>query len=227
MGYLNTPPFGAAAVPPGSETWPWPPSGPVGPTTKPPPRPAPKPKPGAKHRPPNPNRWKGPLVICTGKPDFIIDRFVFDSAALRKDLDENHYCEIDCIAREILKRFVTGLPRRIRHVCLMGHTDDIGQPSYNMDLGWDRAEEVRKELCKALLYHAECQRRVDIFHTLTMAVGSAGETARRFPATSADARDRNRRVAVYLQDFDSDGLKCPYLGPVPFPKPQGPIIVRR
>lgn len=211
MGYLGSLQFGAA-VPPSPETWPPVPTGPMR-QRAPTPRPPPRPKPGAKHRPPNPRRWKGPLVICTGKPDFVIDRFVFDHATLRKDEDENHFCEVDCIAREILNRWVTGRPRPVRHVCLMGHTDDIGQASYNMDLGWDRADAVRTELCKALLYHAQCANRLDIFRTLTIAVGSAGETAKRDPGTSANSRERNRRVAVYLQDFPSEGEKC--LGPPP------------
>lgn len=154
--------------------------------------------------------------ICIGKPDFRLDRFLFDKATLRRDETRNHFCEIDCIAREIVRRWST--PNPVRHVCLVGHTDEIGAPGYNFDLGKRRARAVKDELCNALQYHARCANRQDIFATLTIAVTSAGEHDPRVARTTGAARELNRRVHVYLFTDPSPGEMCP-APPAPRPPP--------
>jgi hypothetical protein len=165
------------------------------------------------------------MVICTGKPNYIVSRFEYKKWNLRDDLWEKHRCIIDCIAREVVASWVDIMRKPIRHVCLMGHTDFHGRDDYNMQLGRARANTVRTELCKALMYHAECKQRLDILTKLTIAAGTAGKTAPRDPRKTDEGRERNRRVEVYLQDFPSEGRKCPVNVPIPPQRDPGPIII--
>jgi len=80
---------------------------------------------------------------------------------------------------------------------------------------------------KALVYIAECRRSLDILTKLTIACGTRGKRNPLAPGKSDDARACNRRVDVYLQEFESDGRKCPVTIPIPPRKPQGggPVII--
>jgi len=205
------------------DLWPQGPSGPIAPNP-----PAPKTKPAPKPKPPGkPKTWIRPdkdmlieSVICDGKPDYVISRFCYNSWFLRDDMWERHRWEIQGIARDVIDRWPT--TRRVKHICLMGHTDFHGPDEYNMQLGRARANSVRDALCEALTYIAQCKMQLEILTKLTIACGTAGKTAPRATGKSDDARACNRRVEVYLQDFESDGRKCPIT--IPIPRRPGEIL---
>jgi hypothetical protein len=216
----------------GRDQWPQPPMGPIDPAPKT--KPAPKPKPAPPGQRGKKKTWVRPdqgmpteMVICTGKPNYIIGRFCYNSWYLRDDMWQRHRYEIQGIAKEIIDSWIDFGARRIKHVCLMGHTDFHGPDDYNDQLGRARANSVRDELCKALVYIAECRRSLDILTKLTIACGTRGKRNPLAPGKSDDARACNRRVDVYLQEFESDGRKCPVTIPIPPRKPQGggPVII--
>jgi hypothetical protein len=198
----------------------WPP-GPVGPID---PAPITKPAPKAKSAPPRQPAQKKitirpdqgmpvETVICTGRPNYILGRFCYNSWSLRDDMWQRHRYEIQGIAKEVIDSWAVFGGRPIKHICLMGHTDFHGPDDYNMQLGRARANSVRDELCQALMFAADCRKRLDILTNLTIACGTAGKTEPRAPGKSDDARACNRRVEVYLQDFYSEGRKCPVIVP--------------
>lgn len=211
----------------GRDGWPqgdWAPVGPP-PKTQPPP----KPKPAPPKQPAQKKTWIRPdqgmpveTVICTGKPDYALSRFCYNSWFLRDDMWERHRWEIQGIARDVIDRWNT--MRRVKHICLMGHTDFHGPDDYNFQLGRARANTVRDALCEALMYIAKCRNQLDILTKLTIACGTAGKTVPRAPGKSDEARACNRRVDVYLQTFDSEGRKCPVNIPIPPRRPQGPNV---
>ena len=231
MSYNDS--FRYGAVPRGDDVWPVPPPGPVQPSQKS--RPAPKPKP--KPAPPGQSGQKPAvrrpdegmpveMVICDGKPNYIISRFCYNSWYLRDDIWERHRWEIQGIARDVIDSWLGQRSPLVRHICLMGHADFHGKDDYNDRLGRARANSVRDALCEALKYVAECRGRLDILTKLTIACGTWGKRKPRAPGTSDDARACNRSVDVYLQDFPSDGRKCPIKVPIPPRPPQGggPLI---
>jgi hypothetical protein len=55
---------------------------------------------------------------------------------------------------------------------------------------------------------------------ITIAAGTGGMGNPRILARTDEARACNRRVEVYLMDFEGDGRKCPINVPIP-PKPPG------
>jgi hypothetical protein len=192
--------------------------GPIDPAPKT--TPAPKPKPAPPRQPAQKKILIRPdqgmpveSVICTGKPNYILGRFCYNSWFLRDDMWQRHRYEIQGIAKEVIDSWAVFGGRPIKHICLMGHTDFHGPDDYNMQLGRARANSVRDELCQALMFAADCRKRLDILTNLTIACGTAGKTAPRAPGKSDDARACNRRVEVYLQDFYSDGRKCPVIVP--------------
>jgi hypothetical protein len=166
------------------------------------------------------------MVICTGTPDYIVSRFDYKKWNLRDDLWEKHRCIILCIAQRIIDSWIDFRKRPVRHVCLMGHTDFDGHGDYNIQLGRARANSVRDELCRALTYLAECRRRLDILTQITIAAGTAGKTSPRDLKKTDEARERNRRVEVFLLYTPSDdGRKCPVTQPIPPRRQQDPIII--
>jgi len=211
-----------------NDVWPYGPSGPVGPGRPDPP--APKAKPSTSPKPAQKKTWIRPdkgmpieMVICSGKPTYVISRFCYNSWFLRDDMWERHRWEIQGIARDVIDRWRS--TRRVKHICLMGHTDFHGPDEYNIQLGRARANTVRDALCEALTYIAKCQNQIEILTKLTIACGTAGKSAPRALGKSDDARACNRRVEVYLQDFESDGRKCPITIPIPRPIPGGPTLI--
>ena len=71
-------------------------------------------------------------------------------------------------------------------IVLQGHTDYIGSDAYNMKLGMDRAEAVKKEL-------------VDLGISATrLSTISFGESKPLDPDRTDDARAKNRRVETHL-----------------------------
>lgn len=75
-----------------------------------------------------------------------------------------------------------------QQIHLVGHTDDLGTPDQNLQLGWQRALTVRKILCDCGI----SENRV-----LT---GSKGETEPATPNSDETARLLNRRVELTITD---------------------------
>jgi hypothetical protein len=201
----------------GRDGWPWP-SPDMGPDilTRPGAKPPPKPKPA----PPRQPAKKGPVklpddgmpkerVICSGSPHVILSHFCYNDWALRDDMWSRHRHVIHGIAQDVIDSWLGLKSPLVKHICLMGYADWHGEPPYNFSLGRARANTVRDELCKALMKLAKCAGRLDIMNKLTIAAGTGGESNPRILAKTDEARACNRRVEVYLVDFEGDGRKCP------------------
>jgi hypothetical protein len=218
----------------GRDMWPWPggPSGPPNPNA-PKSTPAPKPKPAPPRQPAKKQNVILPdqgmpveTVICSGKPHVILSRFCYNSWALRDDMWERHRHVIQGIARDVIDGWIDMMKPKIKHICLTGYTDWHGEEDYNIHLGRARANTVRDALCEALIKLAQCRGRLDIVTQITIAAGTGGESNPQALGKSDEARACNRRVEVYLMDFEGVGRKCPINVPIPPRKPQGggPLI---
>src|SRR3989441_1655051 len=108
-------------------------------------------------------------------------QFDFDRATLRA---EN---------RELLSR-IAGvlLTAKGYSIYVYGHTDDIGSDEYNRDLSTRRARTVRDYLVEAGLDSSIITTR------------GYGKSSRRVPATTPDARAKNRRVEIGIVDVSLD-----------------------
>ncbi len=104
-------------------------------------------------------------------------RFGFERASLSDD------------AREALDTFASGVKERNRNVYIeiQGHTDASGEENYNLLLGKERAESVRRYLS---LEHQMPLHR--------MAIISYGETSPIADNTTREGRARNRRVSLVV-----------------------------
>lgn len=147
-----------------------------------------------------------PVVICTGKPDAVLDEFGFDAASLRKDARKDHFAQIDAIAREIVARWLRSKP--VLSVCLVGHTDPVGSRSYNFELGVRRSRAVKDALCVALAKESAKQGRPDIPGKMTIAVTSSGEDDPVSRGRTPRDATLNRRVQVFLLDEPVPGEAC-------------------
>lgn len=120
------------------------------------------------------------LKPSTGQQTYVLDRFRFD----RTELEPHHRTVIETVARQIALR----LPRTAGEatVTLIGHTDPVGDASYNRELGRRRAESVRRALVDALerLKPGSAKR-------ITLRAESRGEER---PVSRDPAR--NRRVEI-------------------------------
>lgn len=114
------------------------------------------------------------MVVQLSEDSFLFD---FDSAELRPR------------NREILSRIAGVLLASYGFkVYVYGHTDDQGDPEYNVGLSERRAEAVRGYLAEAGIP----RERLD--------AKGFGQTSPREPGTSLAARKRNRRVEVGIVD---------------------------
>jgi outer membrane protein OmpA-like peptidoglycan-associated protein len=122
----------------------------------------------------------------------------------RSELPAGERPKIDRIARVILSTSV-------RSVLLVGHTDPVGTPAYNLALGRRRADEAARHLRTAL-----DQIRPGVSQHLIIAVESAGETrlVSKVPA-------ENRRVEVFL--FPGPPVP-PARTPIPPTAPRPPTL---
>ena len=89
-------------------------------------------------------------------------------------------------AAELLKK-----NPNITRVVIAGHTDNIGTPEYNLDLGRRRAQEVRNILVGSGVSRDR------------LVVESYGETRPIGPNDSEEGRARNRRVELHIGDMPS------------------------
>ena len=108
-------------------------------------------------------------------------QFDFDRATLRA---EN---------RELLSR-IAGvlLTAKGYSIYVYGHTDDIGSDEYNRDLSTRRARTVRDYLVEAGLDSSIITTR------------GYGKSSPRVPATTPEARAKNRRVEIGIVDVSLD-----------------------
>jgi OmpA family len=81
----------------------------------------------------------------------------------------------------------------IRLVRLVGHTDPVGTPAYNVDLGRRRAIEVQRQLVATLE-----RIRPSSSRPVQFTIESAGETRPVSTGTTEAERARNRRVEIFL-----------------------------
>jgi outer membrane protein OmpA-like peptidoglycan-associated protein len=121
------------------------------------------------------------------KADAIIDKFDFDSSKLKP----SHLLLIDQVAKKIAQSWEGGQP--IFTVRLIGHTDPVGTPNYNMGLGSRRGMAVLNQLKRSL----EDQKK-GLSYKVLILVESKGERQPIDPAPNEEARARNRRVEVFL-----------------------------
>ncbi|WAS94802.1 OmpA family protein [Nannocystis punicea] len=91
------------------------------------------------------------------------------------------------------------------HVLLIGRTDSQGQADKNMQLGLQRAREVRE----AVLLKAD--GKVD--HT-RVHIGSRGQAEPTGDNNSEEGRSANRRVEFYFYYPDGTPLKSRFTGPI-------------
>jgi hypothetical protein len=209
----------------GRDSWPQGDWAPVNPAPKT--KPAPKPKPAPPRQPAKKKNVILPdqgmpkeQVICSGKPHIILSHFCYNSWTLRDDMWVRHRHVIQGIAREVIESWIDMRARKIKHICLMGYADFHGEHDYNWALGRARSNTVRDAICEALIKLAQCKGRLDIVTQITIAAGTGGEGNPRILARTDEARACNRRVEVYLMDFEGEGRKCPINVPIP-PRPPG------
>jgi len=148
------------------------------------------------------------MIVCGGKAFAVIDEFHFDKDMLRSDSGQDHIKQIDAVAVEIVRRWTMALG--VPSVCIEGHTDFIGDETYNLGLGERRARRVKDQLCKALTHHALAAGAPWILNKMTIVVNTLGEIPQD-PAGAAEAkRKHNRRVKIYLLKDPVPGEKCGY-----------------
>ena len=108
-------------------------------------------------------------------------QFDFDRATLRAG------------NRELLSRIAGVLLTAKRYsIYVYGHTDDIGSDEYNRDLSTRRARTVRDYLVEAGLDSSIITTR------------GYGKSSPRVPATTPEARAKNRRVEIGIVDVSLD-----------------------
>jgi phosphatidylserine/phosphatidylglycerophosphate/cardiolipin synthase-like enzyme len=78
-------------------------------------------------------------------PVAVLDNFVFDKSNLVRG---RHTSQLDALARAAISSQRT--PQPVESILIAGHTDPVGSDSYNFQLGWGRAREVRAELARTL-----------------------------------------------------------------------------
>jgi OmpA family/Family of unknown function (DUF5995) len=128
-------------------------------------------------------------------PSFeIVGGFQFDRTNIRPR-------EQDKLIR-IARQIQTGSIPLVR---LVGHTDPVGTPAYNLDLGRRRAIEVQRQLVATLeRIHPGSSRPVQF------KIESAGETRPVSTGKTEAERSRNRRVEIFLPPTPPPLPVCPY-----------------
>ena len=97
--------------------------------------------------------------------------------------------ELSPEAKQALDEFAQGLKQQNQgvYVEIQGHTDNVGTPDYNEQLGLERAEAVRRYLNQE---HGFPLHRINVI--------SYGETASVDSNTTREGRAHNRRVALVV-----------------------------
>lgn len=117
-------------------------------------------------------------------------RFLFETIlshdAVRFDFDR---AELSPEGSELLEAFASELRERNEDVFIeiQGHTDSTGSEAYNLELGEQRAESVRR--------HLNLERGIALHR---MSVISYGESAPIADNATREGRSRNRRVGLVV-----------------------------
>jgi hypothetical protein len=130
-----------------------------------------------------------PSNVLTG-PQVVLEHFAWNRFS------------ITILHRQMTRRLATHVvaswrtPNPIRHIVLIGHTDNTGQSPYNLQLGKRRATAVRRKLSIAI------NRLSPGLATRTgMLAQSAGATRPVASNATTEGRARNRRVEVWLSGY--------------------------
>jgi outer membrane protein OmpA-like peptidoglycan-associated protein len=135
---------------------------------------------------PTPPAESPPLVVSR-RPIRVLDRFVFDRAALRPE----HLKMIEDIACHVIASWRHG--GAVRVIRLVGHTDRRGQAAYNVELGRKRALVVENRL------RARLERLWPrITQGIRFELDSRGAAEPAVSNRTRDAAALNRRVEVFL-----------------------------
>lgn len=145
-----------------------------------------------------------PTVVITAAAAVFRD-FDFD----RAELKPAHGAQIQELAARIARTWQTPAP--IRTVYVVGHTDPVGSPDYNMGLGQRRGLAVRTALARAL-----DQQQRGLSSRVLILVSSKGEQE-----AFNDDQGSNRRVEVTLSTRQLRPRRPP---PPPRTDPPGPVI---
>jgi len=116
------------------------------------------------------------------QPTEVLDDFGFDKATLNA---ARHPSRITGIAQRVIASQRSAQP--IRSVLIAGHTDPVGPPTYNLELGRRRAATVARALCETLE-----GMKPGITRSITFQQTSCGED---FPKATPEL---SRRVEIFL-----------------------------
>lgn len=138
------------------------------------------------------------LGRCQGKTT-VLEKFDYDRSVLKPE----HQLLIDNLARQIVASQSTSTP--VTSVCLVGHTDNTGTDSYNLQLGQSRSDNALNALTVAIeKLHPGLTAGVQLRSF------SVGETQPVGDERTENGRSQNRRVAIFLNQVAK---------PKPKPKP--------
>jgi hypothetical protein len=113
---------------------------------------------------------------------------------------------------QIIQSWQTNAP--IRTIILIGHTDELGDQTFNYNLGLNRAKAVRQSIFKEI-----DERQKGLVGKIKIVTFSRGEC---WPTIKGGKRDRrNRRVEVYA--FSSVPASATGYTPPPSPTQKSPI----
>jgi outer membrane protein OmpA-like peptidoglycan-associated protein len=126
-----------------------------------------------------------PVAGCAGAAVSVIDRFPVDGSTL----DPRQKGLIDTLAAQVVASHATPTP--VSTLCLVGHTDESGDPAPNLLLGTRRADAVQAELKAAI-----DRRSAGLSGRLDFRPSSVGEGSPLAPNTTPDGQARNRAVEV-------------------------------
>ena len=127
-----------------------------------------------------------PLAIPV-RPFVVLDNFSFDGTTL----PSQHNPIVDRIGRLVVASRCSG--QMITAIRLVGHTHPAGSKQYNLDLGEQRAKEVRAKVRVAITGLGSAPSG-----TLDIAVQPRGEAQQVAGNAEPEGRGRNRRVEVFL-----------------------------
>src|SRR5579884_1939786 len=130
-------------------------------------------------------------LLDAGKPTETLRDVLYDFGFDKSNVTPEHQAQLDAIADDVKKSWDT--PPEIIKIRLVGHTDAVGSPGYNMGLGQRRALAVRGALADALE-----NNQAGLSQKVQFATQSKGESEL-IDFTNTPAGDaRNRRVQVFI-----------------------------
>ncbi len=149
------------------------------------------------------------------RPLLTLDEFGFN----KPSLEAGHIEKVRELATHVIRSWRSPLP--IRRILLVGHTDDVGDDKYNLDLGLQRAESVLAQLATDI----EDLRRKGLAKGADTRISIDAETRGKKEPVTADRakRELNRRVEIFFFVTRTKPVPPPPVKPVP--PHQYPIII--